>query len=66
MRRLGNGGLFLRLAGGRVRHQVAAHAGTRPVVHVDVAVLHLVGDVADTLGEPFAVLLTGKHIAENR
>lgn len=56
MRRLGNRGLFLRLADRRVRHQVAAHAGPRAVVDVQVAVLHLLGDIADALSKPFPIL----------
>ena len=56
MGRLGNGGLFLGLAGRRVRYQVAAHAGSRAVVEVQIAVLHLLGDIADALSEPLPVL----------
>lgn len=60
VRCLGKCGLLLRLVRRRVRHQVAAHASPRPVVHVHVAVLHLVGDVAYTLREPFPVLKKAK------
>lgn len=56
VRRLGNRGLFFRLAGRRIRYQVAAHAGPCAVVDVQVAVLHLLGDIANALREPFPIL----------
>lgn len=56
VRRLGYCGLFLGLAGGRVRYQVSAHVGPRAVVDVKVAVFHLLGDIANALSESFPIL----------